>query len=203
MGPVRRTGNASAAGKGRTLEVKDDVRPRRHTAETVIVPLRVVAVVFAAVFAAAGAVGLATADRGIERRSAVVARVPVEVTRPAGATGRLPGVVVAHGLGASRQLMRGFADTLARRGYAVELVDLAGHGASTERLPDAGEGTAAEARLDRDLDVAVGHLLAMPWVDGQRIGLLGHSMGAAAVVRMPPRTRPSAPRWRSPRARCR
>jgi dienelactone hydrolase len=163
------------------LEVKDDVRPR--TAATAIAPVHVVAVLFAVVFAAAGAVGLATADRGIERRSAVVAGVPLEVTRPAGATGRLPGVVVAHGLAASRQLMRGFADTLARRGYAVELVDLAGHGASTERLPDAGEGPAAEARLDRDLDVAVGHLLAMPWVDGERIGLLGHSMGAAAVVR--------------------
>jgi dienelactone hydrolase len=142
-----------------------------------------VALLLALVSAAAGAAGLATADQGIERRSAVVAGVPVEVARPAKTTGKLPGVVVAHGLAASRQLMRGFADTLARRGYAVELVDLAGHGASTERLPDTGEGPAADARLDRDLDVAVGYLREMPWVDGERIGLLGHSMGAAAVVR--------------------
>ncbi|GAB2837159.1 alpha/beta fold hydrolase [Actinoallomurus bryophytorum] len=144
---------------------------------------RVVAVLLAVVFAVAGTVGLATADRGIERRSAVVDGVPLEVSRPANATGRLPAVVVAHGLAASRQLMRGFADTLTRRGYAVELVDLTGHGASTRRLPGAGDGQAAEARLDRDLDVAVGHLRAMPWVDGERIGLIGHSMGAAAVVR--------------------
>lgn len=166
------------------MEVKDDVRPRTdERGRMVRSPLRAVAVLFAVVFAATGAVGLATADRGIERRSAVVAGVPVEVSRPAGATGRLPGVVVAHGLAASRQLMRGFADTLTRRGYAVELVDLAGHGASTARLPQVGSGPAAEARLDRDLDVAVTHLRALPWVDGRRIGLLGHSMGAAAVVR--------------------
>ncbi|MEU9020807.1 alpha/beta fold hydrolase [Actinomadura sp. NPDC048394] len=138
-------------------------------------------VVVAVVAAVVGGVGLGTADRGIERRSAVVSGVPVEVVRPDGAAGRLPGVVVAHGLSASMQLMRGFADTLARRGYVVELVDLAGGGANTERLPDLGDGPAADARLDRDLDVAVRHLRAVPGVDG--IGLLGHSMGAAAVVR--------------------
>ncbi|HEU5028106.1 MAG TPA: alpha/beta fold hydrolase [Spirillospora sp.] len=138
-------------------------------------------VVVAVVAAVVGGVGLGTADRGIERRSAVVSGVPVEVVRPDGAVGRLPGVVVAHGLSASMQLMRGFADTLARRGYVVELVDLAGGGASRERLPNLGDGAAADARLDQDLDVAVRHLRAVPGVDG--IGLLGHSMGAAAVVR--------------------
>ncbi|WP_160160907.1 alpha/beta hydrolase [Actinomadura sp. K4S16] len=123
------------------------------------------------------------ADRGVERRGVVVEGVPVEVVRGAGAAGRMPGVVVAHGLGAGGRLMRGFADTLARRGYAVALVDLAGHGASTRRLPGNGDGPAAEARLDRDLDVAVRHLRAMPFVDGERIGLVGHSLGAAAVIR--------------------
>jgi dienelactone hydrolase len=165
------------------LAVENDVRPYERADRTALTPLRVVALLFAVVCAVAGTAGLATADRGIERRSAVVDGVPVEVTRPANAAGRLPGVVVAHGLAASRQLMRGFADTLTRRGYAVELVDLAGHGASTERLPGAGDGPAAEARLDRDLDVAIGHLRAMPWVDRERIGLIGHSMGAAAVLR--------------------
>ncbi|WP_236008731.1 alpha/beta fold hydrolase [Actinomadura physcomitrii] len=131
----------------------------------------------------AGVAGLVTADRGIERRSAVVSGVPVEVVRPDGAEGRLPGVVVAPGLSASMQLMRGFADTLARRGYVVELVDLAGGGASRERLPDLGEGPEAEARLDADVDVAVRHLRTVPGVDGSRIGLVGHSMGAAAAVR--------------------
>ncbi|WP_433464286.1 dienelactone hydrolase family protein [Spirillospora sp. CA-128828] len=141
------------------------------------------AVVVAVACVIAGGAGLATADRGIERRATVVDGVPVETVRPAGAGGGLPGVVVAHGLAASRQLMRGFADTLARRGYAVALVDLAGHGASTRRLPGAGDGSAADARLDRDLDVAVRHLRAMPWVDGGHVGLVGHSLGAATVIR--------------------
>jgi hypothetical protein len=127
------------------VETVEDVRPRAAQ-RPALPPLRVVALLLALVCAGIGAVGLATADRGIERHSTVVAGVPLEVARPTGTTGRLPGVVVAHGLAASRQLMRGFADTLARRGYAVEL---AGHGASTARLPGAGDGPAADARFDR------------------------------------------------------
>ncbi|URM95961.1 alpha/beta fold hydrolase [Actinomadura madurae] len=144
---------------------------------------RIAAVTVAVVCAVAGILGLATADRGIERRTAVIDGVPVEAVRPAHPEGRLPGVVVAHGMGAGRRLMRGFADTLARRGYAVALVDLAGHGAATRPLPGGGEGPAANARLDRDLDIAVRRLRSMPWVDTARLGLVGHSMGAAAVIR--------------------
>lgn len=152
------------------------------TRRPAIGPRRLGALLLALVCAAIGLTGLATADDGISRRSAVVSGVPVEAAWPTSAKTPLPGVVVAHGLGASRQLMRGFADTLARRGYVVELVDLAGHGANTERLPGAGDGPAAAARLDRDLDVAVRHLRAMPQVNAAWIGLIGHSMGAAAVV---------------------
>ncbi|MES9605579.1 MULTISPECIES: alpha/beta hydrolase [Actinomadura] len=141
------------------------------------------AVVVGVVCAVVGGAGVLAADAGLRRRAVVVDGVPVEIVRQAGASGRAPGVVVAHGLGASGRLMRGFADTLARRGYAVALVDLAGHGASTRRLPGNGDGPAADARLDRDVDVAVTRLRAMPKVDGEHIGLVGHSLGAAAVIR--------------------
>ncbi|NDU72294.1 alpha/beta fold hydrolase [Actinomadura sp. DSM 109109] len=144
---------------------------------------RIVAVVVGLVCGLAGCAGLLTADAGLQRRASVVDGVPVEIVRAAGASGRTPGVVVAHGLGASGRLMRGFSDTLARRGYAVALVDLTGHGAGTRRLPGNGDGPAADARLDRDLDVAVRRLRAMPWVDGERIALVGHSLGAAAAIR--------------------
>lgn len=144
---------------------------------------QIVAVVVGVVCAVVGCAGVLTADAGLRRRSVVVDGVPVEIVRGAGASGRAPGVVVAHGLGAGGRLMRGFADTLARRGYAVALVDLAGHGGSTRRLPGSGDGPAADARLDRDLDVAVRRLRAAPRVDGGRIGLVGHSLGAAAVIR--------------------
>lgn len=144
---------------------------------------QIVALVVGVLCAVVGGVGVLAADAGLRRRASVVDGVPVEIVRGSGTSGQVPGVVVAHGLGASGRLMRGFADTLARRGYAVALVDLAGHGASTRRLPGNGDGPAADARLDRDLDVAVTHLRAMPWVDGERIGLVGHSLGAAAVIR--------------------
>ncbi|WP_141581489.1 alpha/beta hydrolase [Actinomadura sp. WMMA1423] len=144
---------------------------------------RIVVVVAAVVCAVVGGTGLLAADHQLQRRGSVVEGVPVEIVRATGADGRVPGVVVAHGFGGSGRLMRGFADTLARRGYAVALVDLAGHGASSRRLPGSGDGPAAEARLDHDLDVAVRRLRGMPRVDGGRIGLVGHSLGAAAVIR--------------------
>lgn len=62
---------------------------------------RIAAVTVAVVCAVAGILGLATADRGIERRTAVIDGVPVEAVRPAHPEGRLPGVVVAHGTGAA------------------------------------------------------------------------------------------------------
>src|SRR5262245_31218243 len=110
-----------------------------------------------------------------------VGGVPItEVLPGRGVTGA-PGVVVAHGFAGSARLMRGFADTLSRRGYVVVLLDFAGHGASTRRLPTVdGE---REAALQRDLNVAVRHLRSSPAVDPGRIGLVGHSMGAAAVTR--------------------
>jgi pimeloyl-ACP methyl ester carboxylesterase len=84
-------------------------------------------------------------------------------------------VVVAHGYAGSGRLMRPFADTLARRGYLVALPDLAGHGANPERL--------TEETLDRELAAVVRFVRALPDADPARVALVGHSMGAAAVVR--------------------
>ncbi|MFB9238009.1 dienelactone hydrolase family protein [Plantactinospora siamensis] len=102
----------------------------------------------------------------------------------AGTAGRRPGVVVAHGFAGSRRLMTPLADTLARHGYVVVLLDFAGHGANPARLPGAGQDTGAgTAALAADLDTAVGYLRSRPDVDPARIGLVGHSMGAGAVAR--------------------
>src|SRR6185369_13766161 len=70
--------------------------------------------------------------------------------------------------------MAGFADTLARNGFVVELFDFSGHGTNTRPLD--------LNNLGADLDVAVRHLRADPGVDPARIALVGHSMGAGAVV---------------------
>jgi dienelactone hydrolase len=120
-----------------------------------------------------GVVGLAGADAGQLRTRTVVGGVPLETVAPAGATAA--GVVVAHGFAGSIALMRGFADTLARRGITVVLLDFAGHGASTRPFD--------RAVLDADLQVAVAHLRSLPGIDPARVALLGHSMGAGAVLR--------------------
>jgi alpha-beta hydrolase superfamily lysophospholipase len=125
---------------------------------------------------APGVAGLRAAGDGTRSDRVRVGGVPVEVVRPAGDGERRPAVVVVHGYAGSGRLMRPFADTLVRRGYVVALPDLAGHAANTRPL------TGGPA-IDREVASVVGHLRGRPDVDPARVALLGHSMGAAAVVR--------------------
>lgn len=113
--------------------------------------------------------------QGLRSQSVRVAGVPVEVVRPSGAGDRLPVVVVVHGYAGSGRLMRPFADTLARQGYVVALPDLAGHAGNVRPLTD--------DEPDRELAAVVGYVRGLPDVDPAKVALLGHSMGAAAVVR--------------------
>ena len=131
--------------------------------------------VAAILLAVAGAVGLARADEGFVRRIVVVDGVPLHEVRPSNASGPLPGVVVAHGFAGSARLMYPFADTLARNGYVVVLPDLTGHGANPRRM-------STRDLLQRDLAVALRHLRSLPSVAADRVALLGHSMGAGAVI---------------------
>ncbi|MFJ8831140.1 alpha/beta fold hydrolase [Micromonospora aurantiaca] len=132
-----------------------------------------------------GALLLARADAGLSTRRATVAGVPLTEVRADGVSGdRRPGVVIAHGFAGSARLMRPLADSVARRGGVAVLLDFAGHGASHARLPGAGRDEERSRALQRhDLDVAVAWLGGRPGVDRDRIVLVGHSMGAGAVVR--------------------
>ncbi|GIJ48211.1 hypothetical protein Val02_50970 [Virgisporangium aliadipatigenens] len=125
----------------------------------------------------AGAFGLARAGDGLRSTSATVDGIPLEVVRAADTPGKKPAVVVAHGYAGSGQLMRPFADTLARRGYVVVLPDLAGHAGNTKRL------SGVEA-FDRDLIDVVRYTRGRADVDPDRVALLGHSLGASAVTRV-------------------
>jgi dienelactone hydrolase len=128
-----------------------------------------------------GVVGLVRADSAVAARAVTVGGVPMIEVSPSRVDGRVPGVVVAHGRAASARLMRGFADTLVARGYVVVLPDFTGHGANAAWLP--ADDSGVPDVLQDDLDVAVRHLRSLPTVDPGRIGLIGHSMGAAAVTR--------------------
>ncbi len=95
----------------------------------------------------------------------------VPYQRPAGE--RPPVVVVAHGYSADQAVMSPIARSLAEAGYAVLTFDFRGHGSNTNRF---------RGELTEDLAAVVDWLERSPQVDGSRIAVLGHSMGASAVL---------------------
>ena len=119
---------------------------------------------------------------GIEISSLMVESTPATVFWLPGAK-PAPVVVIAHGFAGSRQLMEGFALTLARAGYIAVSYDLQGHGRNP--VPMSGDVTKTSGttqllmdELGRVSDAA----LALPGADG-RLALLGHSMASDIVVR--------------------
>jgi dienelactone hydrolase len=86
---------------------------------------------------------------------------------------RPPVIVMAHGYSADRASMSGMARSLARAGYAVVNIDLRGHGSNTH---------AFRGDLRDDFAAAVDWATTTPWVDGSRLAVLGHSMGAGAAL---------------------
>jgi pimeloyl-ACP methyl ester carboxylesterase len=83
-----------------------------------------------------------------------------------------PAVLAVHGYINSRETQSGFAIELARRGYVVLALDQTGHGFSDGRALSAGYGGPA----------GLAHLRSLPFVDPDRIGLEGHSMGGWASL---------------------
>ena len=105
------------------------------------------------------------------------------LTKPSGATGRLPAVVTITGSGQQDRdelipyaggirLFRQIADTLSRRGIAVLRLDDRGVGASGGNPMNATSADFAD-----DIRAAVVFLRARPDIDPDRIGLVGHSEG--------------------------
>ncbi len=86
----------------------------------------------------------------------------------------MPAVILAHGFAGSRQMVAAYGYTLAHAGYAVLMIDLPGHGRN--RAPFARDDNVAAIGEAYEL------LQGQPEVDITRVGLLGHSMGAAAVL---------------------
>jgi hypothetical protein len=104
------------------------------------------------------------------------------LTRPTGATGRVPAVVTITGSGAQDRdesipvgtgfrLFRQVADTLGRRGFAVLRLDDRGVGGS------GGAANATSADFANDIRAAVAYLRARSEIDAGRIALVGHSVG--------------------------
>ena len=91
---------------------------------------------------------------------------------------RAPAVVLVHGFTADREIMSVLARWITQNGYAVLAIDVRGHGAN--RNPFVNDF--ARAALRPDLKAAVDFLRGSDLVDGTRIVVMGHSMGAGAAL---------------------
>lgn len=87
---------------------------------------------------------------------------------------RAGAVLLLHSVRADKRSMVGRARFLKALGFSVLMVDLQAHGEST------GERITFGHREARDVDAAVRRLLQL--APGERIGILGTSLGAAAAV---------------------
>lgn len=92
---------------------------------------------------------------------------------------RKPAVVVMHGFAGDRASMSGLSRRLADAGYAVLAFDATGHGENRNRFA---RSTPRADDFAADFGAAVDFLREWPFVDGERIAVLGHSMGARAAL---------------------
>lgn len=89
---------------------------------------------------------------------------------------RFPVVVALHGWGANAATLWDVVQPIVAGGMAVALFDTTCHGESAD------EDFSSLPRFAEDLAAVVQALRFEPWVDPTRVALLGHSVGAAAVV---------------------
>jgi hypothetical protein len=97
--------------------------------------------------------------------------------------GDAPVVVIAHGFAGSRQLMEGFALTLARAGYIAVTFDFEGHGRNP--VPMSGDVTSVAGTTQLLMDETgrvTDAALSLPGASGE-VALVGHSMASDIVVR--------------------
>lgn len=92
---------------------------------------------------------------------------------------RPPAVLLVHGFASDRLGMSSLARRLAGSGYAVLSIDLRGHGENRNPFE---RTRGMQDYFREDLAAAVDFLRATPLVDGSRIAVAGHSMGAAAAL---------------------
>lgn len=97
------------------------------------------------------------------------------LARPAAST-RAPVVIVLHGWGANASTLWPVVEPLTTAGLAVLLLDAANHGDSSP------EAFSSLPRFAEDLASARRALATLDGVDATQVALLGHSVGAAAVL---------------------
>lgn len=122
------------------------------------------------------------ARQGITITQGAVGATPV--TRYSDGSGGPP-VVIAHGFAGSRQMMQGYALTLAQAGYTVHAFDFEGHG--RHRTPMSGDVNAIEGTTQRLVNQTRAVIDAARQGDrpvSPPVALLGHSMATDVLVRV-------------------
>lgn len=126
-------------------------------------------------------IGLSIGQGGGSMRTAEVDGTPVRVYAT---QDHAPTIVIAHGFAGSAQIMDPLARSLMRRGFTVVSFDTLGHGANPVPLPMDGStrNRSSSTGLQQAMATVLNWAVAQPEVDPDRLALLGHSMGAGAVV---------------------
>ena len=87
-----------------------------------------------------------------------------------------PGIVILHGWGGNAESMLAFAPGLHRAGYALLFLDARNHGQSDC------DDFSSLVKFAEDLDHGLDWLKNKPGIQADRLGILGHSVGAAAAI---------------------
>lgn len=95
---------------------------------------------------------------------------------PAPGPGIVSALVVLHGWGGNAETMLPLAVPLHCAGHALLFIDARSHGRSD---PDS---FSSMPRFAEDAEHALGWLKSQPGVDPKRLGIIGHSVGAAAAL---------------------
>ncbi len=103
---------------------------------------------------------------------------PFFQTSPKPPQQRPPGVVLVHGFSSDRVNSSALARRIAQNGYGVLAIDVRGHGTNRNSFLESQTGNG----LREDVKTAVEFLRQSNLVDGSRIVVIGHSMGAGAAL---------------------
>ncbi|MEM4445422.1 MAG: alpha/beta fold hydrolase [Thermofilum sp.] len=111
------------------------------------------------------------------------AKLRCVVYKPLQAAGKLPAVIVVHGLGGSSDTMNAISTELARNGVLVVSLNYRGHDGSEGGVNYIGDPIAAP-NISNDLVAVLEYLYTRDDVDRQRVGVIGYSMGSRAALRL-------------------